>query len=104
MGFKGAFTDALYLRYGWTPPRLLSHYVCGSDFSTSHVFSCAHGTFPTIRHNNIHDFTASLLSEVCHDVKVERYLQPLSGETFKYKTTFSDDDACLDIDAAGFWG
>ena len=75
---KGAFTDALCLHYGWTPPRLPSHCVCGSDFSISHAFSCPHRAFPTIRHNSIHDFTASLLSEVCHDVKVkvEHYLQP----------------------------
>ena len=82
---KGALTNAICLRYGWTPPRLPSHCVCGSDFSTSHVFSCPHGAFPTIRHNNTHDFTVSLLSEVCHDVKVEHYLQPLTGETLRYR-------------------
>jgi len=32
-------------------------------------------SFPTIRHNNIRDFTALLLFEVCHDVKIEHYLQ-----------------------------
>ena len=101
---KGAFTDALCLRYGWTPPRLPSHCVCGSDFSISHAFSCPHGAFPTIRHNSIRDFTASLLSEVCHDVKVEHYLQPLTGETLRYRTAVSGDDARLDIRAAGFWG
>jgi len=45
---RGDFTDALSLRYGWTPPRLPSHCVCGSEFSTSHAFSCPHRAFPTI--------------------------------------------------------
>jgi len=62
---KGDFIDALCLHYGWTPARLPSHCVYGSDFSTSHAFSCPHGAFPTIGHNNIRDFTTSLLSEVC---------------------------------------
>ena len=100
---KGDFNDALCLRYGWTPPRLPSHCVCGSDFSISHAFSCPHGALPTIRHNNVRDLTATLLSEVCHDVKVEPALQPLTGEALRYKTAVCEDDACLDICAAGFW-
>jgi len=44
------------------------------------------------------------LSEVCHDVKVEHYLQPLTGETLRYRTAVSGDDAHLDIRAVGFWG
>ena len=34
-----------------------------------------------MRHNELHDFIASLLSEVCHNVCVEPPLQPLTGET-----------------------
>jgi len=78
--------------------------VCGSDFSTSHAFSFPHSAFSTIRHNNICDFTASLLSEVWYDVKIEIYLQPLSGENLRYRTAVCDDDSRLDIRAAGFWG
>jgi len=70
---------------------------------TSHAISCPHGAFPTIRHNNIRDFTALLLSEVCHDFKVEHYLQPLTGENLRYKTGVCDDNPCLDIRPAGFW-
>jgi len=85
---KGDFIDALCLWYGWMPPRLPSHCVCGTDFSISHAFSCPHGAFPAIRHNNIRDLTASLMSEVCHDVKVEPVLQPLTGEALRYKLLF----------------
>ncbi len=32
---------------------------------------CHMGGFPTIRHNEIRDITASLLTEVCHNVATE---------------------------------
>ena len=68
-----------------------------------HIISCQMGGFPTIRHNKIRDVTATLLSEVCHDVAVEPHLQSLEGETF-YATANSQDGARLDIVASGFWG
>ena len=62
---KGDFRDALALRYGWTPVRSPS---CGSSFSVEHSLSCPKGGFPTIRHNEIRDLSAGLLSEVSNDV------------------------------------
>ena len=35
------------------------------------------GGLPSIRHNNIRDFTAKLLTEVCPNVEIEPALQPL---------------------------
>ena len=98
------FTDALCLRYGWIPSHLPSHCVCGKAFSVSHAFSCPHGAFPIIHHNDIRDLTARLLSEVCHDVQVEPHLQPLTGEVLHYRTAVLEDDARVDIQAVGFWG
>ena len=43
--------------------------------------SYPHGGLPSYRHNELFDFTAILLSEVCLDVAVEPDLQPLSNET-----------------------
>ncbi len=63
---KGAFRDALCLRYGWRPPNLPSHCVCGDFFTVEHALSCPRGGFPSIRHNEIRDMTATLMSEVCH--------------------------------------
>ena len=40
---------------------------CGMSFSVDHAMMCNLGGFPTIRHNEILDLTASLLSEVCHN-------------------------------------
>ena len=48
--------------------------------------------------------TAQLLSEVCPNVEVEPALQPITGETFHYRTTNVEDNARLDVKAQGFWG
>ena len=58
---KGAFTDALALRYGWTPSRIPMDCACGNTFTLEHALSCPRGGFPTICHNEIWDVTASLL-------------------------------------------
>ena len=36
------------------------------------------------RHNEIRDMTATLMSEVCHNVKIELGLQPVTGEQFEH--------------------
>ena len=63
----------------------------------------SYGGFPTMRHNEIRDMTASLLTEVCHNVATEPPLQPLSGETLSARSANSNDNARLDIRARGFW-
>ena len=83
---KGAFRDALCLRYGWRPPHLPSHCVCGKQLTVEHAMSCSRGGFPSIRHNEIRDITADLLSEVCHNVGTEPCLQPVGP----IETSYSD--------------
>ena len=56
-----------------------------------------------IRHNEVRDLTAELLSEVCNDVAIEPSLTPLSGEIFQSQTTSTEDDSRCDIAARGFW-
>ena len=79
---KRAFADVLALRYGWQPSSTPMHCVCGSSFTVQHGLSCScpKGGYPTIRHNELRDIMASLLTEVCHDVRIEPDLQPLTGE------------------------
>ena len=48
--------------------------------------------------------TASLLTEVCHDVTVEPELQPIDGESMSNTTANSSQGARLDIAVNGFWG
>ena len=62
------------------------------------------GWLPSIRHNKVRDFTAKLMTEVCHDVCVEPTLQPVTGEMFSNATAISEDCARLDIVVNGFWG
>ena len=101
---KGAFRDALCLRYNWQPTHLPSKCICGKAFSIDHALSCPTGGLPTIRHNELRDFTAKVMTEVCHDVCIEPPLQPISGEALSYATPTKDDEARLDIRAQGFWG
>ena len=62
---KGAFLDAVALRYGWEPSKTPSRCGCGEKFTIEHAMSCPKGGFPSIRHNEVRDLTATLLTEVC---------------------------------------
>ena len=101
---KGAFRDAIALQYGWQPSLVPSTCACGSNFSVEHALSYPKGGFPILRHNEVRDFTATLMSEVCHDVCVEPTLQPITGEVLSHATAITDEGARLDIAANGFWG
>ena len=101
---KGAFRDALCLRYGWHTPLLPSNCVCGKHFSVEHALSCSCGGFPSIRHNELPDITAQFLTETCHNVGIEPSLQPLRGEQLRLKTANTEDGARLDIVVEDFWG
>ena len=101
---KGDFRDTLCLRYGWQPTNLPSRCACDAPFTVEHALSCPTGGFPTLRHNEVRDFTANIMTEVCHDVCTEPQLQELSGETLHLATSIRDDGAHVDIRAQGFWG
>ena len=101
---KSAFHDALALRYGWTPSKLPSKCDRGNSFTVEHALSCARGGLPTIRHNEIRDLTANLLTEVCNDVRIEPELQAVTTERLTGATANSHDGARLDISANGVWG
>ena len=49
----------------------------------------------------IQDLTASLLTEICNEVETS---QPITGEQFVLTSSNTNDGACLDIAANGFWG
>ena len=57
-----------------------------------------------MRHNEIRDFTASLLDEVCGDIQIEPTLIALSGEDQLGKSANTSSEARLDVSARGFWG
>ena len=51
----------------------------------------------------VRDLTATLLTEVCHNVATEPPLQPITAENFPYATANTADDAHLDVKARGCW-
>ena len=85
--YKRAFQDALALRYNWMPLECPSTCGCGEKFTVEHSLSCAKGGLPSIRHNEIRDLTANLLTEVCTNVCIEPDLQPLTGEVLSRATS-----------------
>ena len=97
---KGDFCDVIALRYGWSPQNLPSNCVFGKSNTIEHALSCPNGAFPTIRHNDIRDLMAELMSEVCHDVSKEPSLQ---SESLSLHTCNLDNGAWLDIKASSFW-
>ena len=102
---RSAFQDALALRYGWSPLRPPSLCACGTSFSVEHALSCPKGGLPSLRHNEIRDLTATLLTEVCSQVCVEPELQPVQhSDEFPLATSNTQDSARLDVAVNGFWG
>ena len=87
---KGEFRDALCLRYGWKPNNTPQNCNCGAQFTIDHAMICNMGGFPTVRQNEIRDITASLLTEVCHNVATEPSHQPLSGESMAARSANTD--------------
>ena len=59
---KGAFRDALRLRYGWCPPNMPIQCICGKQFSVEHALSFPHGGFPSISHNKLRHINERSLS------------------------------------------
>ena len=101
---KQQFWDSIRLRYGWAIPGLPASCLCGESFNVQHAMSCKKGGFVTLRHNEVRDVTATLLSEVCKDVELDPSLLILNGEEQNMsKTAKKNDEVRLDICARSFW-
>ena len=100
---KVEFRDALCLRYDWQVKGMATACACGKPNDINHSLSCKKGGYVIMRHNALRDAEASLLKEVCKDVKTEPELIPVEGEELHGSTT-SQDRARLDISARGVYG
>ena len=100
---KQEFRDAIRMRYGWALDRLPTSCVCGSRFDVPHALSCKRGGFVTLRHNEVRNITANLLSEVCTDVKIEPMLAEMEGELIHERTGNRSRESRLDVSAVNFW-
>ena len=52
-----------------------------------------------IRHNDLRDLTAKLLSDLCSDTEVKQKFAVLSGDGFKNRTALCSNEARRDIQA-----
>jgi len=85
-------------KYGLCAPALCA---CGSSFSVEHVLSCPK---LSLRHNEIRDLTATLLTKVFHQVCVEPELQPVDNpDEFPLATSNTQEGVQLDVVVNGFW-
>ena len=89
------------VRYGWNLSNTPLSCSCGTSFSVDHVMTCHMGAIPTIRHNEIRDIMATLLTEICHNVATEPLLQPLTNESFTHRSSNTDPSAHLNMHARG---
>ena len=100
---KQEFVDAIHLRYKFPISGMPKICACSKSNSIDHALSCPKGGYTAMRHNQVRNLEASFLREVCHDVQLEPKLLPLTGETFKLKSTNTKADARSDISARGVW-
>ena len=56
-----------------------------------------------MRHSDLRDFTANMLSEVCKDIEVKPKLAPLTGEDLDSRTAKTTNEARLDIRGRKVW-
>ena len=59
------------LQYHWTPPACPTFSEYGHDFTIDHSVSCPKGGFSSQQHNEVHDLTTAMMSEVCNNVLTE---------------------------------
>ena len=94
------FQDAICLRYGWRIKEMPSVCGCGQENSVDHVLICKKGGYVSMRHNALRDTEGKIMSEVCHDVKIEPRLLQTDRERTNGNAA---DGARLDIAARGVW-
>ena len=98
---KQEFRDSLCLRYGWQIPQTPQFCNCGKRNDVNHALTCTTGGFVIMRHNRIRDLEASVMKEVCKDVKVEPELMPIGNSSITSSNT--SEKARLDVSAIGIW-
>ena len=79
-----------------------SKCACDKKFDVTHAMNCGRGGFIIARHDQVRNFEANLLRQVCNDVEVEPPLQSVNGFTF-HPSANTREDARLDVRAKGFW-
>ena len=97
---KQEFRDSLCLRYGWRIPKTAQYCSCGKVNDVDHTLTCTRGGFVIMRHNRIRDLEASILKDVCKDVRIEPELLPVGNSSIEANTA---ERARLDVSTVGVW-
>ena len=95
------FRDSLCLRYGWRIPQTPQFCSCGERNDVNHSLTCTKGGYVIMRHNRVRDLEASILKDVCKDVRTEPELLPVGGSNITSSNT--SEKARLDVSAVGIW-
>ena len=81
-----------------------SRISCRGGLNVQHAMSCKKAGFVALRHNEVRDILATLLSDVCKDIELEPSILTLNGEEQTVrKTAKTNDEVRLDIRARSFW-
>ena len=99
---KIEFKDALCLRYNWQIKGISKHCTCGEENDVDHCLICKKGGYVTLRHNALRNTEAAIITEVCHDVKIEPTLIPVENAQLNQGANIQDG-ARLDVSARGVW-
>jgi len=84
--------------------RMLTKCTCQANFTIEHALSCHLGGFIIQRHNNIRDAIASMMREVCHDVKVEpAHIDATIESADLPASAIKGNEARADVSCNGFW-
>ena len=101
---KREFFDAIRLRYKWDIKYLPIICVCHQKSSIEHALSCKIGGFVPLRHNELRDITADVVTEVCKDITRETILESTLNDNANYqKSSNTSDEARVDLSMLGLW-
>ena len=100
---KQQFWDSVRLRYDWEISNLPTSCPCDSKFDIQHSMSYKKGGFLCIRHNDLRDQTANMISEMCQDTEIEPKLTPSPVEELQDRTSNNSIKERVDIRTQSFW-
>ena len=81
---------------------LPTSYPWGGKSDIQHSMSCRKDGFLNIRHNDLRDLTANVMSEVRMYTEIKLTLAPLSGEELQGRTSSNSNEARVDIRTRSF--
>ena len=90
---KSEFRDGSALRFEWNPVKMPSLCARNGNFTLANNLHFLRGGLTHKRQNELRNSIAKLLTDVCHDVKIEIHLPPLQAKTFALKSTTTDNDS-----------